>query len=560
MSDFRVWECQICGWIYDEAKGSPDDGIPAGTRWEDIPDDWACPECGATKDEFVMLAVVGSAPAQQQQATPSATIAPATTKAPQSPAGRIWECMVCGWVYDESKGAPEEGIAPGTRWEDIPEDWTCPECGVGKEDFDMVLVKPPEPAAAGAEAEQAPIESAPPALDDTPPLVIIGTGLAGYHLAKEFRKLDQRTPLTLITGDDGTFYSKPLLSASLAHGKTPQQLATASAEDMAKELNAEILVHTHVTNLDRSAKLLTLVSDSGGISAALPYGRLVFATGANCAPLPPVQGSGLSRLFRVNNLADYHRFRTALANRKRVLLIGAGLIGCEFANDLIQAGYSVDVVDLQPWPLANLLPEAAGRDMQNALENAGVRFHFGAGVSQLDQQGGGIRAQLADGRVIEADIALAALGLKPNTSLAEAAGIDVRRGIETNRQLQTSDADIFALGDCAEVDGHNLFFVAPLTQSARALAQTLTGTPTPVQYGSLPVAVKTTLRPTVVCPPRIGSYAEGAADWKVTKLADGIVAEFVDNRGQLLGFALTGSGIAQRDNLTQRCAPLMDPS
>ncbi|WP_231759841.1 FAD-dependent oxidoreductase [Microbulbifer elongatus] len=554
MSDFRVWECQICGWIYDEAKGSPDDGIPPGTRWEDIPDDWVCPECGATKDEFEMLAVVGSAPghqpavdASQDQATAPQSVSSA---APKTAAGRIWECMVCGWIYDESKGALEEGIPPGTRWEDIPDDWTCPECGVSKEDFDMVLVSQPD----AEEPSEQPAEHVRPLLDDTLPIVIIGTGLAGYHLAREFRKLDQRTPLVLITGDDGTFYSKPLLSASLAHGKSPQQLATATAEEMAKELNAEILVHTHVTDLDRAAKRLSLVSDSGGITAELAYARLVLATGANCAPLPPIEGDGQSRLFRVNSLADYHRFRTALANRKRVLLIGAGLIGCEFANDLIQAGFTVEVVDLQPWPLANLLPEAAGRDIQASLESAGVRFHFGHSVRQLDRQAGGIRTQLSDGTTIEADIALAALGLAPNTGLAEVAGLETGRGIVTNRQLQTSDPDIFALGDCAEVDGHNLLYVAPLTQSARALAQTLAGTPTPVEYGCLPVAVKTTLRPTVVCPPRNG---HNSGDWKVTRLSDGIVAEYVDSSGQLQGFALTGSGIAQRDALSQRCQPLM---
>ncbi|WOX04970.1 FAD-dependent oxidoreductase [Microbulbifer pacificus] len=546
MSDFRVWECQICGWIYDEAKGSPDDGIPPGTRWEDIPDDWCCPECGATKDEFAMVEVVGEAPKPAPAAAASKASAPVTAK-PQAAAGRIWECMVCGWVYDEARGAPEEGIPAGTRWEDIPDDWTCPECGVGKEDFDMVLVSQPE-------AEELPPPPAAPVLNDADPLVIIGTGLAGYHLAKEFRKLDQRTPLLLISGDDGTFYSKPLLSASLAHGKTPAQLASASAEDMARELNAEILVHTHVTDVNRESQLLTLVSDNGGIRSELRYSRLVFATGASCAPLPPVDGDGLSRLFRVNSLGDYHRFRTALTNRKRVLLIGAGLIGCEFANDLVQAGFAVDVVDLQPWPLASLLPEAAGRDIQQTLEQAGVRFHFGAGVTAMARRAGGIHVQLADGSSIEADIALAALGLTPNTGLAEAAGVATSRGIVTDRELRTNDANIFALGDCAEVDGHSLYFVAPLTQSARALAQTLCGTPTPVHYGALPVAVKTTLRPTVVCPPRRGSEGE----WQVSASTDGVRAEFVDNTGKLLGFALTGSAITERDALSKRCAPLMD--
>ncbi|WP_288132747.1 FAD-dependent oxidoreductase [Microbulbifer sp.] len=560
MSDFRVWECQICGWVYDEAKGSPDDGIPPGTRWEDIPDDWSCPECGATKDEFSMVAVtaetssVQPAPGQSPAHSPARTTTTAaddTNTSSASTAHRIWECMVCGWVYDEAKGAPEEGIPAGTRWEDIPDDWTCPECGVSKEEFDMVLVSKPADEPAGDAVES----PAPAALrDDLAPLVIIGTGLAGYHLAKEFRKLDQTTPVTLITADDGTSYSKPLLSASLAHGKTPAQLAGSSAEAMAAELNVDILTHTQVTEIHRTRQTVALVSHSGSIRAELRYSRLVFATGASCSALPAIEGDGHTNLFRINSLDDYGRFRTALANRKRVLLIGAGLIGCEFANDLIQAGYEVDVVDVQPWPLATLLPEAAGRDIQRALEAAGARFHFGSGVSRLERKGRGVVAQLQDGRKIEADIALAALGLTPNTGLAAAAGLTVNRGIVTDRALRTSDSNIFALGDCAEVDGHNLYFVAPLTQSARALAQTLSGTDTPVHYGCLPVAVKTTLRPTTVCPPP----ADSEGQWQVREHPDGVSAHFHGPDGQLLGFALTGNAITERDQLVSACRPLMD--
>ncbi|WP_323845187.1 FAD-dependent oxidoreductase [Microbulbifer magnicolonia] len=551
MAEYRVWECQICGWIYDEAKGWPEDGIAPGTRWEDIPDDWCCPECGAAKQDFAMLAVVPEH--QPQEAAPPSdvpateSIAAAPRASAQSAGYRIWECMVCGWVYDESKGWPEDGIAPGTRWEDIPEDWCCPQCGIGKEEFDMVLVAGAAPEAAPATAVDSGI------LADRDPLVIVGTGLAGYNLAREFRKLDQHTPLRLITGDDGTYYSKPLLSASLAHGKTPQQLASASAEEMARELGAEILVHTRVIDIDAASKTLTLAPEHGGHSAALRYGKLVLATGAGCRALPAIEGDGHARLFRINSLGDYHRFRTAMVGRQRVLLLGAGLIGCEFANDLVQAGFAVEMVDPLDWPLATLLPEAAGRDIQRTLESHGVRFHGNARVARLDRSGGGIRAQLDNGEHIDADIALAALGLRANTGLAEKAGLAVERGIVVNRQLQSSDADIYALGDCAEVDGHLLYFVAPLMACARALAKTLSGAPTPVHYGAIPVAVKTTLRPTTVCAPPAG--AEGS--WQIDSSASGVKAEFRDADGRLLGFALTGSAIAARDQLAGECAPLM---
>ncbi|MEW5250102.1 FAD-dependent oxidoreductase [Microbulbifer sp. 2201CG32-9] len=545
MSEYRVWECQICGWIYDEAKGWPEDGIAPGTRWEDIPEDWSCPQCGAAKQDFRMIQLSGSSAPEPLRDSPApGPSAPAAPSTIATTGYRIWECMVCGWVYDESKGWPEDGIAPGTRWEDIPEDWSCPQCGVSKGEFDMVLVS-------GETTGEQPA----PAIDSSAePLVIVGTGLAGYNLAREFRKLDKSRPLVLITADDGSCYSKPLLSTSLAHGKTSRQLADASAEEMARELNAEILVHTRVRRIHREARSLELTPQNDGQPAFLRYAQLVLATGASPTKLPAIEGDGLARLFRINNLGDYHRFRTALINRRRVLLIGAGLIGCEFANDLVQAGFEVAMVDPLDWPLASLLPEAAGRDLQQALEAAGVTFHGNRKVCQLESSGSGLRATLDRGEVLEADIALAALGLQANTLLAEDAGIGIGRAVRVNRQLRTDDANIFALGDCAEVDGHQLCFVAPLISCARALAKTLAGSPTPVCYGTLPVAVKTTVHPVTLCPPQ--ESAEGSWQWQ-PHAAGGVRAEFRGSGGQLLGFALTGNAITLRESLASECEPLM---
>lgn len=537
MVEYRVWECQICGWIYDEAKGWPEDGIAPGTRWEDIPEDWCCPECGAAKEDFEMVEVRRKKISEEaSQAAPPET----ELTLPHTSARHSRTCVICGWTYDESRGLPEEGIAPGTRWETIPGDWYCPQCGADKADFEAASV-------AGIEAAKPATASVD---NGREPLIIIGTGLAGYNLAREFRKLDKTTPLLLITGDDGTFYYKPRLSAALAHGKTPQQLVDASAEEMARELSADILVHTRVTRIEPQTRSLTLAD----VGSKLRYGKLVLATGASCRPLPPIDGDGLIRLFRVNSLADYHRFRTALVRRKRVLLLGAGLIGCEFANDLIQSGYRVDIVDPQAWPLATLLPEAAGRDLQRALEAAGARFHGCASVVRLDRRGGGVRAHLDNGEQLEADLALAALGLQANTGLALSAGLQVKRGITVNSRLQTSTDNIFALGDCAEVAGHHLCFVAPLVACARALARTLTGAPTPVRYGAIPVVVKTTLRPVTVCPPRPGT----AGSWHIDSSENGVRAEFRGKDGRLLGYALTGEYTAMRDKLAAACVPLME--
>ncbi|MFA0811596.1 FAD-dependent oxidoreductase [Microbulbifer epialgicus] len=542
MSGYRIWECQNCGWIYDEAKGWPEDNIAPGTRWEDIPEDWCCPQCGASKSDFAMAEVSAK---EQGAATDTSNKENPLTSSPKSTNdSRIWECMVCGWIYDEAKGCPEERIARGTRWENIPEGWSCPQCGVSKEEFDMVLI-----STAPAASLQEPVIQ-----EKRDPLVIVGTGLAGYNLAREFRKLDSDTPILLISADDGAFYSKPLLSASLSHGKTAQELSQTSAEEMARGLDAEILVHTRVADINPDTKSLTIRQETGEHTAKIRYDRLVLATGAHCRPLPRIEGDAHSRLFRINNLGDYHRFRTALVGQKQVLLIGAGLIGCEFANDLIQAGFSVEVVDPLKWPLASLLPEEAGQDLQSALENQGVRFHCGCSVLAIRRTPQGLEAPLDSGESLKADIALAALGLQANTSLAEMAGLEVKRGITVNRQLQTSDPNIFALGDCAEVDGHQLFFVAPLIACARALAKTLSGQPTSVRYAAIPIAVKTTLRPTTVCPPR----PDTKGSWQVDSGSEGVHAEFRNQAGKLLGFALTGAAITARNRLSAECAPLMN--
>ena len=131
MSEYRVWECQVCAFVYDEAKGWPDDGIAPGTRWEDVPDDWLCPECGVGKADFEMI-VVGTS----KDTTTTAQAAPPAAESKW----KVWECLVCGWIYDEAEGYEDEDIAPGTAWEDVPEDFVCPECGVSKEDFEMIEV------------------------------------------------------------------------------------------------------------------------------------------------------------------------------------------------------------------------------------------------------------------------------------------------------------------------------------------------------------------------------------------------------------------------------------
>ncbi len=453
-----------------------------------------------------------------------------------------WECIVCGLVYDEKEGWPDDGIAPGTKWEDVPEDWLCPDCGVGKEDFELI--------------EEAPVDETPhheePVADKVhPPVVIVGTGLAGYGVAKEFRKHDSETPLILITSDDGRAYSKPMLSTGYTKDTSADDLAQLDAGSMAKQLKASVWTMTRVSEIDTAQQVIRV----GDAKTAIHYGKLVLALGAQTIQ-PPIAGDALELVYSVNDLLDYDDFRTAMAKHKvrKVCIIGGGLIGCEFTNDLLNGGFEVEAVDPLAYCLPTLLPEAAGKAVQAALEEKGAKFHFGPLVTAVNKAGDGVVVSLNNGQTISADLVVSAVGVRPRVDLAKASGIEVNRGIVTNRLLETSAANVYALGDCAEVAGHVLVYVAPLVAASRALGKTLAGEPTEVVYPPMPVTIKTPACPVVVAPPAAGA----AGEWKIEAEGNNVRAEFRSSEGDLLGFALTGDATRAKMEL-QKSLPAILP-
>ncbi|HUX64018.1 NAD(P)/FAD-dependent oxidoreductase [Sulfuricella sp.] len=380
-----------------------------------------------------------------------------------------------------------------------------------------------------------------------PPVVIIGSGLAGFTVAREFRKLDGEAPLVMLSSDHGGFYSKPMLSNAFAQKKDADALLGKSSVQMAEELKLEIRAHARVTAIDVARKQLTVNGET------VPYGKLVLAMGADPIRLP-LHGDGADAVLSVNDHADYRRFREAIEGKKDIAILGAGLIGCEFANDLVGAGYNVHVIDLAPQPLGRLLPPASAAFMQRKLEAAGIIFHLGTTTQQVEHAGEGFRMTLSNGVTLAADVVLSAVGLRPRNALAESAGIKVNRGIVVNASLQTSDEDVYALGDCAEVEGRVLPFVMPIMQAARALAPTLAGTATQARYPAMPVVVKTPACPAVVSPPDMGVHGE----WQVEEVDDGVRALFRSADGKLLGFALLGTVTVEKNALTAQLPPVME--
>ncbi|MFG0410887.1 FAD-dependent oxidoreductase [Pseudomonas sp. FYR_11] len=380
----------------------------------------------------------------------------------------------------------------------------------------------------------------------TSPVVIIGTGLAGYNLAREFRKLDAHTPLLLITADDGRSYSKPMLSMGYAKQKGAADLCMAEAGAMAEQLNAEIRTHTRISGIDPGHKRLWIGEET------VAYRDLVLAWGAQTVQVP-VESDASHLVFPINDLEDYARFRAAAAGKQRVLILGAGLIGCEFANDMSLGGFQVDVVAPCEQVMPTLLHPAAAGAVQRGLQDLGVRFHLGPVLTRLQQVPQGLEAHLSDGSVIGCDLVVSAIGLRPRTDLAAAAGLQVNRGVSVDRELRTSHANIFALGDCAEVDGINLLYVMPLMSCARALAQTLAGKPTAVAYGPMPITVKTPACPLVISPPPQGR--DGT--WQVEGQGNDLKVLCIDAGGELLGYALTGAAVTEKLALNRQLPAVM---
>jgi|GEM_PF-1252431 len=239
-------------------------------------------------------------------------------------------------------------------------------------------------------------------------VVIIGSGLAGYNVARELRKLDANVPLVVISRDHAGFYSKPMLSNALASKKTPATLVMKDAAKMAGEVNARVIGGAQVSRIDAAAKAVHL--SNGEVVA---YRDLVLALGADPIRLP-LQGDAADTVLSVNDLEDFAKFSEALDSGvqggpvKRVAILGAGLIGCEFANDLLARDIAPTVLDLAERVLPRLLPPEASARLQDKLQAAGAQFRFGVGATAVDRVDGALRLTLSDGSTLDTDLLLSA--------------------------------------------------------------------------------------------------------------------------------------------------------
>lgn len=363
-------------------------------------------------------------------------------------------------------------------------------------------------------------------------IVIVGSGFAARQLVKTIRKLDKQVAVTLIASDNCVEYNKPDLSHVFSLKQSADDLTRQSAEQFAEENNLRIYAKTSVTAIDRPAKQIVC----GDLR--ISYQKLVLATGAHPI-VPSIPGSDLIITF--NSQDEYRQYQARLQSANRVMVLGAGLIGSELAMDLQRSGKQVILVDRAHSILPLLMPVELSSRLTHKFSQTGIQLALNNELTSVKETADGISATLRNGYIAEVDAVIASIGLKPNIVLAAASGLEVQRGIRVNSQLQTSDTDIYALGDCAEVEGKVQSFLQPIQLGAMALAKNLLGAEEKLLLPAMLVKVKTPDLPLFLA----GETHRQDLNWDITLSQTGMIARGFDHLKQLRAFITSENHTSQ---------------
>jgi len=357
-------------------------------------------------------------------------------------------------------------------------------------------------------------------------IVIVGSGFAARQLVKNIRKHDAQIPVRMIAADSMDEYNKPDLSHVISLNQRADDLTRQRAGEFAEQFNLTLNANSWVSEINTRERLVKCGDQQW------PYDKLVLATGSS-ALLPPIEGKEL--MLTLNSQQEYLACESSLREAKRVMILGGGLIGTELAMDFCRAGKQVILLDNASSLLASLIPAEVSSRLQQRLNQMGVELLFNQRLESLKQTSQGINAALSNGRTICVDAVVAAIGLRPNVGLAQHAGLAVNRGIEVNRQLQTSDENIYALGDCAEIDGKVLPFLQPIQFSAMTLAKNLLGATDGLALPAMLVKVKTPELPLHLA----GETQRSDLTWQITAEPQGLIAKGYDEAQQLRAFIVS---------------------
>ena len=311
------------------------------------------------------------------------------------------------------------------------------------------------------------------------PVLIAGAGHAGFQLAASLRQHGYHERICLINDEAHLPYQRPPLSKAYLKGEGRPDSLMFRPDKFYRDQNIE-LIADRAAFIDRAARKLLLAS-----GAFLDYGHLVLATGARNRLLD-IPNANLKDVLYLRTLDESEALRQRIASGQRVVVIGAGFIGLEFAATARAKGLEVDVAELGARVMARAVTAEISQFFQERHTAAGIRIHLGVQATSIESDGVNVTGvSLSDGRHVPADLVVVGVGVLPNIELAAQAGLEVASGIIVNEQLLTSDPDISAVGDCALFASPRfggslrLESVQNATDHARCVAARLTGNAKP---------------------------------------------------------------------------------
>ncbi len=309
-------------------------------------------------------------------------------------------------------------------------------------------------------------------------LVMIGNGIAGIRTIEEIlERANDLYDITVIGKEPYPNYNRIMLSNILQNKMTVEETIM-NPYEWYEEHGIELITNDPVIEVDRANQSVTTAN---GIEVS--YDKLIFATGSKAFVIP-VPGSTLPSVIGWRTLDDTEQMMNIAKTKKKAIVIGGGLLGLECARGLLDQGMEVTVLHLAEWLMEMQLDRKAGNMLKADLEKQGMKFEMQANTTEILGEDDVEGVKLADGREIPADLVVMAVGIRPYTEVAKESGLDVNRGIVVNDVMQTSDSNVYAVGECAEHNGKVYGLVAPLYEQGKVLADHLTNKETNGYKGS----------------------------------------------------------------------------
>lgn len=275
-------------------------------------------------------------------------------------------------------------------------------------------------------------------------IVVIGAGQAGSSLVAKLRKDGFEGEITLIGAETGLPYQRPPLSKAYLLGEMEVERLFLRPESFYAENNITLKLGQRVTAIDPAAKTVSLGDE------VISYDQLALTTGSDPRRLPAAIGGGLEGVYVVRGLTDVDAMAPHVTEGKRALIVGGGYIGLEAAAVCAKRGVQVTLVEMADRILQRVAAPETSDFFRNLHTSHGVDIREGVGLERLEGEGGKVtRAVLSGGEVLDVDFVVVGVGITPATQLAEMAGLELDNGIKTDAQGRTSDASIWAAGDCA---------------------------------------------------------------------------------------------------------------